>query len=116
MSLCPVSYSFCNQTVTVYHREKERISRKVVKNAFLQWRDRLKTDPLGTVRKAEFLLVIPGSTQTVFPGDWVVAGQGPEIPDAAEFRPGTVAGLGQVGQTQCFYWENAICHTEARGE
>ena len=43
-------------------------------------------------------------------------GIGPEIPDEVTFQPGIMKGLGQVKEAQRFYWENTICHTEAKGE
>ena len=111
----PLDYSLCRDTVTVYRKEKEGIFRQVLENCLLTWEEQIVTDTYGTRKGVEFLLIHPGETQAVFPGDRVFAGIGPEIgPEQwGEFLPAAVAGLGQVSYVRIYRWDGRICHTEA---
>ena len=75
---CPVNYSLCNQTVTVYHKDGDTYIRTVYDRAFLDFRKTLTTDKTGSKESNSFLLVIPGDTQAVFVGDKVLLGKGAE--------------------------------------
>ncbi len=108
---CPLDYSLCNQTVTIYHRTKEGISRRVVKNAFLQWQDMEETDSLGRRMEQRFLLILPGDV--VFPGDRVMEGEGPVTENWGLLMPGKIPRLGEVNYAQPCYWQGKLCHTEA---
>ncbi len=108
---CPLDYSLCCQTVTIYHREKEGVSRRVVKNAFLQWQDAQQTDTVGRRTEQRFLLILPGDV--VVPGDRVMEGEGPIADDWNLLVPGKVPGLGEVNYAQKCYWQGKLCHTEA---
>ncbi len=115
---CPVDYSLCNQTVTVYHKDGESITRTVHRRAFLDFRKTLTTDKTGSREANSFLLVIPGAVQAVFVGDKVMLGEGPQIATAKEwtaFAPVKVPGLVVVDYVDVKYWHGKIVHTEAGG-
>lgn len=119
-----ISYDLlCNQTVTVYRKtedkESPKIQREVHKRAFLDFKKTLSVDKLGATEATSFLLIVPGNTQTVFPGDKVLLGEGPEEIQldawAKEFIPAKVSGLVVVKYADPKYWNNEIVHTEAGG-
>lgn len=115
---CPVDYRLCNQTVTVYHKDGDKYTRTVYDRAFLDFRKTLTTDKTGSKESNSFLLVIPGDSQTVFVGDKVLLGEGPEITTAKEwtaFVPVKVPGLVVVDYVDPKYWNGEIVHTEAGG-
>lgn len=115
---CPVDYRLCNQTVTVYHKDGDTITREVYDRAFLDFRKTQTTDKTGSKEANSFLLVIPGDTQAVFVGDKVLLGEGPEITTAKEwtaFVPVKVPGLVVVSYVDTKYWQGKIVHTEAGG-
>lgn len=115
---CPVDYRLCNQTVTVYHKDGDTITRTVYNRAFLDFRKTQTTDKTGSKEANSFLLVIPGDSQTVFVGDKVLLGEGPEITTAKEwtaFVPVRVPGLVVVDYVDPKYWNGTIVHTEAGG-
>ncbi len=115
---CPVDYSLCNQTVTVYHQQDGKYTRTVHTNAFLDFKKTQNVDKTGKSESSSFLLVIPGSTQTVYPNDKVLLGEGPEIADRtawAAFNPKEVPGLVVVKYADPKYWSGKLVHTEAGG-
>lgn len=114
----PVNYRLCNQTVTVYHKEDEKYIRKVYNNGFLDFKKTISVDKTGSKEANSFLLIIPGSSQTVFAGDKVLHGVGPEIAtreDWAAFIPTKVPGLVVVSYADPKKWNGRIVHTEAGG-
>lgn len=115
---CPVDYRLCNQTVTVYHKDGDEYIRTVHKNAFLDFRKTHTVDKTGSRESNSFLLVIPGASQTVFVGDKVQLGEGPEITTReawAAHIPAKVSGLVVVKYADPKYWNGRIVHTEAGG-
>ena len=112
---CPLAYSLCRQTVTVYRRQGSQIHREVAENCYLEARDQRRTDALGSRGDFSFLLVMPGPVQRVFPGDRVMAGVGPEIgsEDWDGFIPAQVPGLYEAAYAVPYTWEGQVCHTEA---
>lgn len=115
---CPVDYSLCDQTVTVYHKVDDTYTRTVYVNAYLDERKNLTVDKTGSKEANSFLLVIPGASQAVFVGDKVLRGEGKEIADReawAAFIPSKVPGLVVVSYVDCKYWNGQIVHTEAGG-
>lgn len=109
---CPLDYSLCNQTVTLYRRRGDTVTRQVVENAYYAYRLRQVSDQLGTRQETAFQLIIPGLAD-VQPGDRVYDGIGPETVDWHSFVPVCVAGLAQVEYAQPCYWQGAVCHTQA---
>lgn len=115
---CPVDYRLCDQTVTVYHRVGDAITRTVHPRAFLDFKKTQTVDKTGSKEANSFLLVIPGDTQAVFVGDKVILGIGPEISTMDEWRsfiPANVPGLVVVSYADPKYWNGTMIHTEAGG-
>lgn len=115
----PVDYSLCDQTVTVYHWDKkDTYTRKVIANAFLDFKKTQNVDKTGSSEVNSFLLVIPGSEVPVAVGDKVILGEGPEVADRAAwsaFIPSKVEGLVVVKYVDPKYWRGSVVHTEAGG-
>lgn len=109
---CPMDYSLCDQTVTLYRRRGEEITRQVVENAHYVYEVRQVTDHLGTRQETAFLLVMPGEV-ALQPGDRVYDGIGPEIVDWNSFVPVAVPGLSQVAYVRVWRWQGKACHTTA---
>ena len=115
---CPVDYRMCNQTVTVYRKEGDQYTRTVYDRAFLDHKKTQTVDKTGSKEANSFLLVIPGAVQSVFVGDKVYDGVGPEIADReawAAFIPAKVPGLVVVSYVDAKKWNGTIVHTEAGG-
>lgn len=108
----------CRQTVTVYHKEGEEYTRKVYSKAFLDHKKTQTVDKTGSKEANSFLLVIPDNSQTVFVGDKVYDGIGPEVrsrEDWASLIPAKVPGLVVVSYADTKRWDGVIVHTEAGG-
>lgn len=117
---CPLDYRLCNQSVTVYHHDKETgtYTRKVYEKAFLDFKKTQNVDKTGRTEANSFLLVVPSDTQAAFVGDKVLLGVGKEITTAEAWRyfiPANVAGLCVVQYVDVKYWNGQIVHTEAGG-
>ena len=115
---CPVDYRLCNQTVTVYHKDGDTITRAVYNRAFIDFRKTQTTDKTGSKEANSLLLAIPADSQTAIVGDKVLLGEGPEITTAKEwtaFVPVKVPGLVVVDYVDPKYWNGEIVHTEAGG-
>ena len=116
---CPVDYRLCNQTVTIYHWDGgTTYTRKVVHNAFLDFKKTQNVDKTGSHEANGFLLVIPGASVPVSVGDKVLHGEGPEIATReawAAFIPAKVEGLVVVKYVDPKYWRGSVVHTEAGG-
>lgn len=117
---CPVDYSLCNQTVTIYHWDgKDTYTRRVIKDgAFLDFKKVQSVDKTGSSEANAFLLVVPGDSVPVAVGDKVLLGEGPEIATReawAGFIPAKVGGLVVVKWVDPKYWHGSVVHTEAGG-
>lgn len=114
----PMDYSrLFKQTVTVYRKEGEKIIRTVHKNAFFEFKKTLNVDKTAKKEANSFLVVIPGSVQTVFAGDKVFEGTGPEVPaaDWSAFNPKEVPNLVVVSYADPKKFNGVLVHTEAGG-
>lgn len=115
----PVDYRLCSQTVTVYHWDgATTYTRKVIHNAFLDFKKTQNVDKTGSSEANGFLLVIPGSVVPVAVGDKVILGEGPEVATReawAAFIPSKVPGLVVVKYVDPKYWRGNVVHTEAGG-
>ena len=115
---CPINYDLCNQTVTVYHKDGDSITRTVHSNAFFEHKKTQNIDKTGSREANTFLLVIPGNKQSVFVGDKVLRGRGPVISTRGEwaaFIPAKVPSLAVVNYVDPKYWCDELVHTEAGG-
>lgn len=115
----PVDYRLCSQTVTLYHWDGGTgYTRKVVENAFLDFKKVQNVDKTGSAESNSFLLVIPGSSVPVAVGDKVMLGEGPACQsreDWAGLIPVKVPGLVVVKWVDAKYWRGCVVHTEAGG-
>ena len=111
----PLDYSLCDRTVTIYHRQGDQIIRQVAEGCYFAWQEQQTEDRQGCRRDTKCLLIMPGDTQRVFPGDRVYDGIGPEVrlEGWAAFIPVKVQGLAQVGYVKPCYWNGKLCHVEA---
>lgn len=114
---CPLDYSKCNQTITVYHRSETEVIRSVYLDAFLDFRKNRNIDKTGSKETNSFLLVIPGEAVMISPGDKVLLGIGAEITPQQwnELIPAKVGGLVVVKHVDPKYWQGKQCHIEAGG-
>ena len=115
---CPVDYRMCSQTVTVYHKDGDTVTRTVHTNAFFDFKKTQNVDKTGSREVNSFLLVIPCSEQAVFVGDKVLHGVGVEIATPEEwaaFIPAKVPNLVVVKYVDPKYWNGQMVHTEAGG-
>ena len=113
----PLDYRLCNQTVTVYHKEGDKITRTVHSDAFLDFKKTENVDKTGSKEVNSFLLVIPCSEVCVHPEDKVLLGTGEEITAARwpSFIPVKVSGLVVVKYVDPKYWSGKLIHVEAGG-
>lgn len=115
---CPLDYSKCCQTVTIYHQEGAEYTKNVVPGAFLDFKKTQNIDKTGSGEVNSFLLVVPCQTQGVFVGDKVMLGEGPEVVTREEWAaliPSKVRGLVVVKYVDPKYWNGTMCHIEAGG-
>lgn len=108
----PLDYSLCNQTVTVYRKTGEAITRKVAGNCHLSCQWDAPTESYGKSRVKKFLLIIPGNFP-LQPGDRIYAGIGPVQVDWDSFIPAVVPELFEVSFAKPCFWEGKIAHWEA---
>lgn len=102
----------CHQTVTVYRRVGEQITRQVISDCYYDWKVIQKTDLGGVRQETVFLLILPPDL-TVEPGDRIYDGIGPEKVDWNTFLPNRVPGLSQAAWVKPCYAGASLHHTEA---
>lgn len=103
----PVDYRLCRQTVTVYHRERDKVTRKVLENVFFQRKRKRVVDKNGIQDHWGFLLIVPGEEHNIFPGDKIVNGVGGEAKWSDLVTQCVVKWVEQE------YWDGRPVHTEA---
>ena len=108
----PFDYSLCNQTVTLYRKEQDRITRRVIRNAYFSGKITTPAESYGKSMEKKFLLIIPGNTE-IRTGDRIYAGTGPMQVDWQRFVPAAEPALFEAGFTKPCFWEGSICHWEA---
>lgn len=108
-----MQYPLCRQTVTVYRKEEDGVSRYLVNNAFYRYETRLTETEEGLRMDRTCLLVVPGNDFVPRAGDRVFDGIGPETVDWDSFLPVSVAGLSELNYAAPQYWMGRLCHTEA---
>lgn len=110
-------YKLCNQTVTVYHKDGDTVSKTVLRRAFFDHKKNQSVDKTGSREVNSFLLVVPTDTPIVYTGDKVIMGEGPDV-TAAEwsgFIPAKVDGLAVVKYVDNKYYGTQMVHQEAGG-
>lgn len=112
---CPLDYSLCNQTVTVYRLAGGEVTRYEMENACFSPKTVKNTDTSGEEMGKPFLLILPGENISLIPGDRVFQGVGPFVTKEAwpEFLPATVPELFIAQYVKPCYWMGTLCHTEA---
>lgn len=109
-----MDYGLCDQTATIYHKEKDTVVRTLVKNCYWECRREKVSDVYGTRMENKFLLILPG-THPIYPGDRVFFGIGPEVSleEWSNFIPAKYIRVGEAEYVTPFYREGVLCHTEA---
>lgn len=112
--MCPLDYSLCNQTVTVYRLEGGSVKRQVFHNAHYQYTVHQVMDQQGRRQETKCLLLLPGEAD-LQPGDRVYDGIGTELTTEKwkHFLPVTVTGLSEISYVTPYFWDGQLCHTEA---
>lgn len=110
----------CRDSVTVYREEGGEVSRTYHPRAYMEFERTENVDRTGSEQASGFLLVVPGPEQAVRPGDKVLLGEGPEVPEDAmkwwrTFIPAKVDNLAVVRKVDVKRWNGKAVHTEAGG-
>ena len=109
----PLNYSLCRQTVTVYQKRENAVSRILAENSYFSSAVSASAESYGKSRSKKFLLIIPGAEISLQPGDRIFAGIGPEEVQWQTFVPATVPELYEVSFAKPCYWEGELTHWEA---
>ena len=109
----PFDYSLCQQTVTVYQKRGEEISRKIAEGSCFSATLTTPTESYGKSMEKTFLLIIPGAEISLQPGDRIFTGIGPETVDWQTFLPVLIPEVFEVSFAKPCYWEGSITHWEA---
>ena len=111
----PLDYSLCNQTITIYRKEKNIITQKEISGCYYAWEEVQSEDEFGIRRETKCILILPGGESPIYIGDKVYPGIGPSVrhSDWNNFLPVTVPGLAVINYVTPCYWEGEICHLEA---
>ena len=109
----PLDYSLCCQTVTLYRKTGEMITRKVLPGCYLSRQLAMPQAGYGKSMEKKFLLIIPGNACPLQPGDRVFDGIGPACVDWQVFLPASVPELLEVNFAKPCYWDGELVHWEA---
>ena len=109
----PLDYSLCQQTVTVYRKEGEELSRKVAEKCYFSASISTPTEHYGKSKEKKFLLIIPGEEIPLRPGDRIFVGIGPETVDWQTFLPARIPEVFAVSFAKPCYWNGELTHWEA---
>ena len=109
----PLDYSLCCQTVTLYRKTGEGITRVVLPGCYLSRQLAMPQTDYGKSMEKKFLLIIPGNTCPPQPGDRVYDGIGPDTVDWQVFLPAAVPELLEVSYVKPCCWDGEIVHWEA---
>ena len=116
---CPVDYSLCNQTATIYHWDGvTEYTTTVIQNAFFEHKKTQNVDKTGRHEGSSFLLVVPGPNICVSVGDKVLLGEGEEVATReawSALNASNVPGLVVVKWVDPKHWRGEVVHTEAGG-
>lgn len=113
-------YSLCRQTVTVYHKDGENVTRSMFDRAYFDFQEEQTVDERGSAEKNTFLLVIPGSECPCAVGDKIMLGIGEDVPADVktwwrELIPTKRQDLVIVRKVSPKFWDGEIVHYEIRG-
>ena len=112
---CPLDYSLCDRTVTLYRLKDGQVLRSVLEGCFFSRQEEEGQDLTGAWRKVKCYLIHPGPEVLLCPGDRVFEGVGPEIgpEEWRDFIPEKVQELAAINYIRPCYWQGQVCHTEA---
>ncbi len=111
-------FDLCVQTVTVYHKTDDEITKTVYDRAFFEFDATRTISKTGSRDVNSFLLIIPGEDVKLHTGDKVILGEGPDIStreEWAQFIPGKVEGLVVIRNADPKYWDGIQTHVESGG-
>ena len=102
----------CCQTVTIYRKTGDTVSRTVAEDCFYQWEDCLEEADEGVRFRRKFLLIAPVEAA---PGDRVLAGVGPVVTadEWAQFLPVHIPTLAEASYASPKYFCGRLHHYEA---
>lgn len=103
----------CRETVTVYRKSLDTVTRQVVRNCCLQLSDAIQDTDLGKHARRSFLLIVPPGAYVPKIGDRVLAGIGPAPGAWDSFLPCTTEGLCEVGVVTACKVAGKLHHYEA---
>ena len=109
----PLDYSLCDQTVTLYRKSGETVTRKVIANAYLSAKVSTPNEPYGKSKEKTFLLIIPENAAPLQCGDRIYDGIGPESVEWQVFVPAAVSELYEISYVKPCRWDGEIIHWEA---
>ena len=109
----PLDYSLCDQTVTLYRKSRETVTRKVIANAYLSAKVSTPNEPYGKSKEKTFLLIIPENAAPLQCGDRIYDGIGPESVEWQVFVPAAVSELYEISYVKPCRWNGEITHWEA---
>ena len=109
----PLDYSLCDQTVTVYRKSGETVTRKVIANAYLSKKVSVPNEAYGKSVEKTFLLIIPENAAPLQCGDRIYDGIGPESVEWQVFVPAAVSELYEISYVKPCRWNGEITHWEA---
>ena len=104
-----MTYPLCDQTVTIYRLDGDKVLRRVAENCFFRWQHRLRQDEQGLRSQRRFLLIQPGENP-IYPGDKIMPGIGPEV-GSADWEKLSDCAVAAYAEPN--YWQGKICHWEA---
>ena len=107
-----MDYSLCSQTVTVYRKTGETVTRQVAENCHLSVKISTPTEPYGKSLEKTFQLISPGDVP-LMPGDRIYDGIGPKEVVWEAFIPALVDNLYEVGVAKPCRLAGEIAHWEA---
>lgn len=107
-----MNHPLCRQTVTLYRKTGNKVTRTVVSDCFYTWQDSLTEENEGNRFQRKCLLIAPCA---LLPGDRVMEGVGPEVTaaDWTQFLPVSVPTLSEVAYASPKYFDGRLCHYEA---
>ena len=108
-----MDYSLCDRTVTLYRKVGDTVCRKVIANTYFSEKTSTPNEIYGKSKEKTFLLIIPGETFPVEPGDRIYDGIGPETIAWQAFVPAAVSELYEISYIKPCRWNGEITHWEA---
>lgn len=110
-----LDYSLCDQTVTIYRKKGEDVTRQILGNCYFSGQHNTPTETYGKSQEKKFRLIIPGDTP-ILCGDRIYEGIGPAEVEWETFVPAAVPALYEVRFAKPCHFMGEITHWEAGAE